>query len=51
MTWDEKKPVTMLIGNPPGVELTVDGKTVPLNSATPVTLSINPSSGTPVKVG
>ncbi len=26
MTWDEKHPVSMVIGNPPGVQLTVNGK-------------------------
>ena len=26
MTWDEKNPVSMVIGNPPGVKLTVNGK-------------------------
>jgi cytoskeletal protein RodZ len=51
MTWDEKHPVSMVIGNPPGVHLTVNGKTEQLNTVQVVTLSINPSSKTPVTVG
>jgi cytoskeletal protein RodZ len=50
-TWDEKHPVSMVIGNPPGVLLTVNGKPEQLSKANVVTLTINPSSKTPVKVG
>jgi cytoskeletal protein RodZ len=50
-TWDEKHPVSMVIGNPPGVQLTVNGKPEQLSKANVVTLTINPSSKTPVKVG
>jgi cytoskeletal protein RodZ len=50
-TWDEKHPVSMVIGNPPGVRLTVNGKPEQLSKANVVTLTINPSSKTPVKVG
>jgi cytoskeletal protein RodZ len=51
MTWDEKHPVSMVIGNPPGAQLTVNGKPEKLSKANVVTLSINPSSKTPVTVG
>ena len=51
MTWDEKNPVSMVIGNPPGVELTVNGKPQQMNTAQVVTLNINPLSKTPVTVG
>ena len=51
MTWAEKHPVSMVIGNPPGVQLTVNGKPEQMNTVQVVTLSINPSSKTPVKVG
>jgi cytoskeletal protein RodZ len=51
MTWREKNPVSMVIGNPPGVVLTVDGKTEQMNTVQVVTLSINPHSKTPVTVG
>jgi len=50
-TWLEKSPVSMVIGNPPGVTLTVDGKTEQMNTVQVVTLSINPLSKTPVTVG
>jgi cytoskeletal protein RodZ len=51
MTWDEKNPVSMVIGNPPGVRLTVNGKTQQTNTVQVLTLSINPLSKTPVTVG
>jgi len=51
MTWHEKHPVSMVIGNPPGIQLTVNGKTEPLNTVNVVTLRINPLSNTPVTVG
>jgi cytoskeletal protein RodZ len=44
MTWSEKKEVSVRLGNPAGVKLTVDGKNETLNSANPVTLSVNPAS-------
>jgi cytoskeletal protein RodZ len=50
-TWDEKKPVSMVIGNPPGIKLTVNGKPEQMNSVQVVHLSINPASQTPVTVG
>ena len=51
MTWHEKHPVSMVIGNPPGVKLTVNGKTQHMQPGQVVTLNINPSSKTPVTVG
>jgi cytoskeletal protein RodZ len=51
MTWHELTPVSMVIGNPPGIQLTVNGKPEPLNTVNVVTLSINPLSNTPVTVG
>jgi hypothetical protein len=51
MTWDEKHPVSMVIGNPPGVKLTVNGHTQKMSSVNVVTLNIDPSSKTPVTVG
>jgi transcriptional regulator with XRE-family HTH domain len=51
MTWDEKNPVSMVIGNPAGVKLTVDGKLEQMNTTQVVTLNINPLSKTPVTVG
>jgi cytoskeletal protein RodZ len=51
MSWDEKHPVSMVIGNPPGAQLTVNGKPQRMNTVQVVTLSINPLSKTPVTVG
>jgi cytoskeletal protein RodZ len=51
MTWHELSPVSMVIGNPPGIQLTVNGKPEPLSTVNVVTLSINPLSKTPVTVG
>ena len=51
ITWHEKHPVAMVIGNPPGVKLTVNGKTQHMQPGNVVTLNINPSSKTPVSVG
>jgi cytoskeletal protein RodZ len=51
MTWHEKKPVSLVIGNPPGVTLTVNGKHQKMSTVQVVTLSINPLSKTPVTVG
>jgi cytoskeletal protein RodZ len=50
-TWHEKNPVSMVIGNPPGVTLTVNGKHQQMSKVNVVTLSINPLSKTPVTVG
>jgi cytoskeletal protein RodZ len=51
MTWDEKHPVSMVIGNPPGVQVTVNGKAQRMNTVNVMTLNINPLSETPVTVG
>jgi cytoskeletal protein RodZ len=51
MTWNEKHPVSMTIGNPPGIKLSVNGKPQQMNTVQVVHLSINPSSQTPVTVG
>ena len=51
MTWDLKHPESMVIGNPPGVKLTVNGHTQKMSTVNVVTLNIDPSSKTPVKVG
>jgi cytoskeletal protein RodZ len=50
-TWDEKHPVSMVIGNPPGIKLTVNGKPQQMNTVQVVHLSINPASQTPVTIG
>lgn len=50
-TWTEKQPATMVIGNPPGIKLTVNGKPEKLNTVKVVTLSINPMSKIPVTGG
>ncbi len=39
---DEKHPVSMVIGNPPGVKLTVNGKPQQMSTVNVVTLNINP---------
>jgi cytoskeletal protein RodZ len=51
MTWREKNAVSMTIGNPPGVTLTVNGKQQQMSKVNVVTLSINPLSKTPVTIG
>jgi cytoskeletal protein RodZ len=49
--WTEKHLIKMVIGNPSGIHLTVDGKNVTPNTAQVVTVTINPSSKTPVTIG
>jgi cytoskeletal protein RodZ len=49
--WDEKNQVSLVIGNPPGITLTVDGKTQQLAKGQVARLDINPLSKTPVQVG
>jgi cytoskeletal protein RodZ len=51
MTWTEKKQVSMRIGNPPGVHLTVNGKSQQTSSTVPITLSIDPLNNAQVTVG
>lgn len=50
-TWNEKQQVSMVIGNPPGIKLTVNGKTEKLNPSGVATVGINPTSKTPVTIG
>jgi cytoskeletal protein RodZ len=50
-TWNEKDQVSLVIGNPPGITLTVNGKTQQLAKGQVARLSINPLSKTPVQVG
>ncbi len=51
MTWSEKRAVSLVIGNPTGIALTVNGKAEQMNTVQVVTLGINPRSKTPVTVG
>jgi cytoskeletal protein RodZ len=51
MTFHELRPVSMVIGNPPGIQLTVNGKSEPLSTVNVVTLHIDPTSNPPVTVG
>jgi cytoskeletal protein RodZ len=48
MTWREQDPVSMVVGNPPGISLTVNGKPELQNTQTVGYLSINPSQQNPV---
>jgi cytoskeletal protein RodZ len=50
-TWNEKNPVSMVIGNPPGAKLTVNGKQQKMKAGQVLTLNINPTSRTPVTIG
>jgi cytoskeletal protein RodZ len=50
-TWDEKHAVSLVIGNPTGIVLTVNGKPERMNTVQVVTLTIDPLSQTPVTVG
>ena len=47
MTWTEKQAVSVRLGNPGGVVLTVNGRRQNPNSTTPVTLSFSPGTTTP----
>ena len=49
--WNEKDQVSLVIGNPPGITLTVNGKTQTLSKGQVARLNINPLSKTPVQVG
>jgi cytoskeletal protein RodZ len=51
VTWNEKHPVSMTIGNPPGIKLTVNGRPQQMHTVQVVHLSINPASQTPVTIG
>ena len=50
-TWNEKDQVSLTIGNPPGITLTVNGKAQHLSKGQVARLNINPLSKTPVQVG
>jgi len=50
-TWEEKSQVTMVIGNPPGVKVTVNGKAEQMKAGQVARLNINPQSSNPVSVG
>ena len=50
-TWREKHPVSMVIGNPPGIVLTVNGRAETMSAVYPLRLSINPQSKAPVTTG
>jgi cytoskeletal protein RodZ len=50
-TWREKHPVSMVIGNPAGITLTVNGQTEKTNTVQVVTLTIKPSGKNPVTIG
>jgi cytoskeletal protein RodZ len=45
MTWTEKQGVSIRLGNPGGIKLTVDGQQQPLTTVLPVTLSYTPQGG------
>jgi cytoskeletal protein RodZ len=45
MTWTEKQGVSIRLGNPGGIVLTVDGQRQPINTPLPVTLSYSPKGG------
>lgn len=51
MTWHEKHPVSIVLGNPAGITLSVNGHKQKLNSVQVVTLSINPTGSNPVTGG
>ena len=51
MTWKEKHPVSLVVGNPPGVVLTVNGKAQQMNPNQVATLAIDPSHHNPVTSG
>jgi Helix-turn-helix domain/Domain of unknown function (DUF4115) len=42
MTWTENQPVSIRLGNPGGISLTVNGQRHDINTALPVTLSFSP---------
>jgi cytoskeletal protein RodZ len=47
MHWTEKQAVSLMLGNPGGVSLTVNGKnSLPANTTQPVTLSLGPNQKT-----
>jgi cytoskeletal protein RodZ len=51
MTWREKHPVSMVIGNPMGIVLTVNGKAESTHTVQVLTLNINPQRKDLVAIG
>jgi cytoskeletal protein RodZ len=45
MTWTEKQAVSIRLGNPGGITLTVDGERQSINTPLPVTLNYSPQDG------
>jgi cytoskeletal protein RodZ len=45
MTWTEKQPVSIRLGNPGGITLTVDGQRQSIGTVLPVTLNYSPKGG------
>jgi len=45
MSWTENQPVSIRLGNPGGIVLTVDGQRQPIKTVLPVTLSYSPQGG------
>jgi len=45
MTWTEKQAVSLRLGNPGGITLTVDGQRQSINTVLPVTLNYSPQGG------
>jgi len=48
MTWTEKQAVSLRLGNPGGIVLTVDGHQHGISTALPVTLNLSPQAGSSV---
>jgi cytoskeletal protein RodZ len=48
MTWTEKQAVSLRLGNPGGIVLTVDGQQHAISTALPVTLNLSPQAGSSV---
>ena len=51
MTWNEKSAVSLVIGNPTGVKLTVNGKAEKMNTVQVVRFSIDPKAKPAVSMG
>ena len=50
-TWTATKPLTMVVGNPAGIKLTVNGKAEKMNPNQVAMLSVNPKNQNPVTIG
>jgi cytoskeletal protein RodZ len=51
MTWDERSAVSLVIGNPTGAKLTVNGKSQKMNTVQVVRFSIDPKAKPTVSMG